>query len=124
MVHRVYISFGAQAVVANWLQTFKEFPIRQKPASFNLDEVMRKLTPPSNAGGVPGCQIGSWRLHGWLRLADYTLARSNPSHLLIAVTFKCKGACFGCPQSSITSSFASWEDRILITSESVWPSAK
>ena len=46
MVHRAYIDFGAQAVVANWLQSFKEFPIRQKPASFNLDEVMRKLTPP------------------------------------------------------------------------------
>ncbi len=46
MVHRVYITYGAQAVVANWLQSFKEFPIRQKPASFNLDEVMRKLTPP------------------------------------------------------------------------------
>ena len=28
--------------------SFKEFPIRQKPASFNLDEVMRKLTPPGS----------------------------------------------------------------------------
>lgn len=26
----------SQAIVANWLQSFKEFPIRQKPASFNL----------------------------------------------------------------------------------------
>ena len=40
-------------------------------------------------------------------LADYAFAGSNPSHLLIAVTFRCKGACFGWPQSSITSSFAS-----------------
>jgi len=24
---------------------FQEYPVRQKPASFNLDEVMRKLTP-------------------------------------------------------------------------------
>ncbi|HKF54408.1 MAG TPA: arylsulfatase, partial [Blastocatellia bacterium] len=44
-VHRVYLTYGAQALVANWLQSFKEFPIRQKPASFNLDEVMRKLSP-------------------------------------------------------------------------------
>ena len=29
-----------------WLQTFKEFPIRQKPASFNLDSVMEKLSAP------------------------------------------------------------------------------
>jgi hypothetical protein len=35
----------AQAVVAKWLDTFKEFPIRQRPASFSLDEVMRKLQP-------------------------------------------------------------------------------
>jgi arylsulfatase len=33
-------------LVAEWLQSFKEFPPRQKPASFNLDEVMRKLSAP------------------------------------------------------------------------------
>ncbi len=45
MIHRVYLSYGAQGLVANWLESFKDFPIRQKPASFNLDEVMRKLSP-------------------------------------------------------------------------------
>jgi arylsulfatase len=34
----------AQADVAQWLENLKEFPIRQKPASFNLVEVMRKLS--------------------------------------------------------------------------------
>jgi arylsulfatase A-like enzyme len=49
MVHHVYINYGAIALTAQWLQSFKEFPPRQKPASFNLDEVMRKLTAvPSN----------------------------------------------------------------------------
>ena len=38
-------SCPSQAIVAQWLESFKEFPIRQKPASFNLDEVMAKLTP-------------------------------------------------------------------------------
>jgi arylsulfatase len=42
---RGFIIVPAQAVVAQWLESFKEFPIRQKPASFNLDEVMQKLTP-------------------------------------------------------------------------------
>jgi len=42
--HRVFIQVPAQAIVANWLATFKDYPIRQKPASFNLDEVMRKLS--------------------------------------------------------------------------------
>ncbi len=41
----VPLQYGASAVVAQWLQSFKEFPMRQKPASFNLDEVMRKLSP-------------------------------------------------------------------------------
>jgi arylsulfatase len=31
-------------------ESFKEFPIRQKPASFNLDDVMRKLTESSSGG--------------------------------------------------------------------------
>ena len=43
---RAFILVPAQAFVANWLATFKEFPQRQKPASFNLDEVMRKMTEP------------------------------------------------------------------------------
>jgi arylsulfatase A-like enzyme len=41
----LYITYGAQGIVAAWLKSFKDFPIRQKPASFNLDEVMRKLGP-------------------------------------------------------------------------------
>jgi len=47
MVHHIYLNYGAVALVAEWLQSFKEFPPRQKPASFNLDEVMRKLSTPN-----------------------------------------------------------------------------
>jgi arylsulfatase len=46
-IDRSFVIVPAQAVVATWLQSFKEFPIRQKPASFNLDSVMQKLTPPN-----------------------------------------------------------------------------
>jgi arylsulfatase A-like enzyme len=42
---RMFLLVPSQAVVGQWLATFKDFPIRQKPASFNLDEVMRKLSP-------------------------------------------------------------------------------
>jgi arylsulfatase A-like enzyme len=45
MAERLFLIVPSQAVVGQWLQSFKEFPIRQKPASFNLDEVMQKLTP-------------------------------------------------------------------------------
>jgi hypothetical protein len=37
--------------VAEYLATFKEFPPRQKPASFNLDDVMKKMSEPPQAGG-------------------------------------------------------------------------
>ena len=41
---RAFLLVPAQAIVGQWLQTFKEFPIRQKPASFNLDRVMDQLS--------------------------------------------------------------------------------
>jgi arylsulfatase len=37
-------------IVASWLSSLKEVPVRQKPASFNLDEVMRKLSEPTGGG--------------------------------------------------------------------------
>jgi arylsulfatase len=38
-----YILPGAQAVVARFLETFKEFPPSQRPASFTIDQAMEKL---------------------------------------------------------------------------------
>jgi arylsulfatase A-like enzyme len=48
MVHHAYIDYGAVALVSHWLQSFKDFPPRQKPASFNLDDVMQKLEHSGN----------------------------------------------------------------------------
>jgi hypothetical protein len=42
----------AQAVVGRWLSTFKELPPRQRPASFNVDEVVEKII--SAAAHGPG----------------------------------------------------------------------
>ena len=47
MADRSFLIVPSQAVVANWLESFKEYPIRQKPASFNLDAVMEKLSAPA-----------------------------------------------------------------------------
>jgi len=44
---RVFLLVPAQAYVAEFLQTFKEFPPRQKAASFTIDQVMDQLAPPS-----------------------------------------------------------------------------
>jgi arylsulfatase len=45
MADRVFLLIPAQALAAQWIESFKEFPIRAKPASFNLDEVVEKLMP-------------------------------------------------------------------------------
>ena len=44
-VDHVFIQVPIQAIVAKWIGSFQEFPIRQKAASFSLDRVMEKLMP-------------------------------------------------------------------------------
>ena len=44
---RVFLLVPAQAYAANWLSSFEKYPPRQKPASFNLDQVMKSLEPPT-----------------------------------------------------------------------------
>ena len=41
---RMYLLAPAAGYVAQWLQSFREFPPRQKPGSFNLDRVMEEVT--------------------------------------------------------------------------------
>jgi arylsulfatase A-like enzyme len=43
MMDHAYIARGAQAGVARFLETFKEFPPSQRPASFTIDQAMEKL---------------------------------------------------------------------------------
>jgi arylsulfatase len=38
----------AQVIVGQFLESFKEFPPRSKPGSFNLDQVLQKIQSPSN----------------------------------------------------------------------------
>ena len=44
---RMYMIAPAGAYVGKWLQSFKEFPPRQKPGSFNLDRVMESVMSSS-----------------------------------------------------------------------------
>jgi arylsulfatase len=43
-IDRAFMLVPAQAYVGKFLETFKEFPPRQKAASFSLDDVMEKLS--------------------------------------------------------------------------------
>ncbi|RKX32997.1 MAG: arylsulfatase, partial [Verrucomicrobia bacterium] len=49
MLDRVFLLLPASDYVGKFLGTFKEFPPRQKAASFNLDEVMKMMTDPGGA---------------------------------------------------------------------------
>ena len=46
-LHKAYMLLAAQAIVGEFMQTFKEFPPRQKAASFTIDQASNKLA----AGG-------------------------------------------------------------------------
>jgi arylsulfatase A-like enzyme len=46
MLDRAFLLVPAQAYVGKFLATFKEFPPRQKAASFSLDQVMEKMKTP------------------------------------------------------------------------------
>jgi arylsulfatase len=46
LIDRAYLLVPAQQYVGRFLQSFAEYPPRQKAASFSLDQVMEKLAPP------------------------------------------------------------------------------
>jgi arylsulfatase len=46
-IEHMFVIAPATAHVAKWLQSFKEFPPRQKPGSFNLERVMEQVTSMS-----------------------------------------------------------------------------
>ncbi len=43
LISQPYLIFAAQAETAKFLETFKEFPPRQKAASFSIDQAMEKM---------------------------------------------------------------------------------
>jgi len=51
-VEHMFAFAPAAAYVGQWLQSFKEFPPRQKPGSFNLDNVMKAVTESAGGAGA------------------------------------------------------------------------
>jgi arylsulfatase len=51
LFEHAFLLVPAQTYVGQWLSSFKDFPPRQKPASFSLDQVMDKLTGPNGGAG-------------------------------------------------------------------------
>jgi arylsulfatase len=46
-LHKGYLLVGAQAIATTFLATFQEFPPRQRPQSFNLDQIVEKMLAPT-----------------------------------------------------------------------------
>jgi arylsulfatase A-like enzyme len=49
VISHAYVIYAMQGAVSNQIAAFVKFPPRQKPAAFNLDEVLRKLQESSSA---------------------------------------------------------------------------
>jgi len=49
VLSHAYLLYGMQALVAQQIENFVKFPPRQKPASFNLDAVLRQLQEASSS---------------------------------------------------------------------------
>ena len=43
LIDRVYLTYAAQFLVRQFLETFQAFPPRMKPASFSIDQIMEKM---------------------------------------------------------------------------------
>jgi arylsulfatase len=52
-INHIFLLYGAQALVASQIAEFIKYPPRQKPASFNLDEVMAQLHHASQTATEP-----------------------------------------------------------------------
>ena len=58
--HRMFLQVPMQVFAAKWLASFKEFPPRQKPASFSIDQALEKARglqdKMATTAGVPATE--------------------------------------------------------------------
>ena len=50
MFDKIHVLYAVQGLIAQQIQDFKDFPPRQKPASFNLDLIMESVQDAAGAG--------------------------------------------------------------------------
>lgn len=48
LMNTAYLAYGAQAYVAEFLATFKEFPLSQRAASYTVDQIIEQRQKPSS----------------------------------------------------------------------------
>jgi arylsulfatase len=47
LVEHLFAMYASQDIIAEWLSSFKEFPPRQKSASFSIDQIVEAMMPKS-----------------------------------------------------------------------------
>jgi hypothetical protein len=52
-----YIALAATAIVTPFLETFQEFPPRQKAASFTIDQALDKMKAAATGGPVTSTEV-------------------------------------------------------------------
>ena len=50
VLEHLFVTYPAQALAAEQIATFRDFPPRQDPASFNLDGVLKAVTDAAGSG--------------------------------------------------------------------------
>jgi len=45
MADRSFLMVPAQAIVAQWLDSLKEIPVRQQPSSFSIETIVERAMP-------------------------------------------------------------------------------
>ena len=50
LIERAYLVLAAQSVVSDFVKTFKDFPPRQKPASFTIDDALAAMSAAGTGG--------------------------------------------------------------------------
>lgn len=79
-LEHMFMIAPAGAFVGQWLQSFRDFPPRQKPGSFNLDRVMEAVTKPPAANKAPshGRLSGEFFVARTSRLAPVSRGDGSP----------------------------------------------
>ena len=97
MMSHAFMLYEMQALVAAQIEDFAKFPPRQKPASFNLDAVMRQVTgaPPVAARATQGAGCGMpsrEKVRSLLRAVSLSAARRQPREVSPALAGPGSGA--------------------------------
>jgi arylsulfatase len=50
-IYHDYIALAASVIIVPFLETFKEFPPRQKPGSFSLDQALQRMNDVASGAG-------------------------------------------------------------------------